>query len=165
MENSASIEETIASIRSYWRNGRCAEVAHVEILIAEIERLAQVEAKLAQAECIVAQKNLALAAAKQLLAKQSEPVAYFRQRGLPGGGHDWVQCSKDHPGAKALYTRPIPAAPAVPDGFKLVPIEPTEEMLSAGQVEFRSYSLRHMYGHPAVSAAMLADSPEQRGAG
>jgi hypothetical protein len=29
-----------------------------------------------------------------------------------------------------LYARPIPPAPSVPDGWKLVPIEPTEEMIN-----------------------------------
>lgn len=30
-----------------------------------------------------------------------------------------------------LYTRPQPAAPAIPEGWKLVPVEPTQEMLEA----------------------------------
>lgn len=52
-------------------------------------------------------------------------------------------------------TRPQQAGP----GFVMVPVEPTQAMLDAGQAEFRSYSLRHMFGHPAVWAAMLAARP------
>lgn len=56
----------------------------------------------------------------------------------------------------ALAAQPVAQAP---EGMRLVPIEPTPAMLDAGQAEFRSYCLRHMYGHPAVWAAMLAAAP------
>lgn len=56
----------------------------------------------------------------------------------------------------ALAAQPVAQAP---EGMRLVPIEPTPAMLDAGQAGFRSYCLRHMYGHPAVWAAMLAAAP------
>lgn len=58
-------------------------------------------------------------------------------------------------------TKPEQQAGGVPAGFVLVPVEPTPEMLATGEAEFRSYCLRHMFGHPAVWAAMLAAAPSQ----
>lgn len=50
-----------------------------------------------------------------------------------------------------LYT--APPAPAVPEGWKLVPVEPTEEMLRAAFREASVYS-------PAAYRAMLGAAPE-----
>ena len=52
-----------------------------------------------------------------------EPFGYFRA--LPFG---WEQCGEHDDGAVALYTRP---APGVPEGFVMVPVEPTQAMLDA----------------------------------
>jgi len=54
----------------------------------------------------------------------------------------------------------LKAAGAGVPGWVLVPVEPTDAMLEAGQAEFRSYCFRHMFGHPAVWAAMLAAAPK-----
>lgn len=60
-----------------------------------------------------------------------------------GDGAHWVE--------SALYT--APPAPAVPDGRKLVPVEPTEEMLRAAYRESGVYSAK-------AYRAMLAAAPE-----
>ena len=50
-------------------------------------------------------------------------------------------------------------AAILPPGWRIVPEEPTEEMLAAGRSAFRSYCLRYMEGHPAVWDAMLSAAP------
>lgn len=50
-----------------------------------------------------------------------------------------------------LYTAPPVAAPAVPDGWKLVPVEPTAAMYDAGD---------HQLATKQVWDAMLAAAPE-----
>lgn len=54
-----------------------------------------------------------------------------------------------------LFTRPAPAADVVPDGWKLVPVEPTEEMIAAGD-KFMD-GLSHLGD---AYDAMLAAAPE-----
>lgn len=54
-----------------------------------------------------------------------------------------------------LFTRPAPAADLVPEGWKMVPVEPTEEMIAAGdQFMDGLSSLGNAY------YAMLAAAPE-----
>lgn len=54
-----------------------------------------------------------------------------------------------------LFTRPAPAADRVPEGWKLVPVEPTEEMIAAGDQFMDGLSrLGDAYD------AMLAAAPE-----
>lgn len=53
----------------------------------------------------------------------------------------------------------VPSTQPPQAGWKMVPVEPTQDMLTVGEAEFRSYCLRHMFGHPAVWAAMLAAAP------
>lgn len=66
------------------------------------------------------------------------------------------------------YTHPTPAqpAPVVPEGWKLVPVEPTEEMLAAAHEGDRQYTLRNfgdvmtvMQGPYDHWVAMLAATP------
>jgi hypothetical protein len=58
----------------------------------------------------------------------------------------------------AIYTTP-PAQPAVPEGYKLVPMEPTEEMINAALAD-RNYS----GGVPGIYyRAMLGAAPKQKG--
>lgn len=68
------------------------------------------------------------------LRSQQQPFKVYCDNCAGFSGHIWrdvdlvcsecsyIACSKEHP---------IPSAPAVPDGWKLVPIHPTEEMLDA----------------------------------
>lgn len=55
------------------------------------------------------------------------------------------------------------AAPAVPAGWKLVPVEPTDDQLVAGQEEWvrgRRGALEDCMEANAIYAAMLAAAPE-----
>lgn len=62
---------------------------------------------------------------------------------------------------RALYTHP---APGVPDGWKLVPIEPTQEMLTAAR---RATEIEGITTTPwlrgCIYRTMLAASPAQKG--
>lgn len=69
---------------------------------------------------------------------------------------DASKCKDDHGGVIIpCYTTPQPAhaevnSPEIPDGWKLVPIEPTHEMLDAGGGSFGTYD---------VYRDMIAESP------
>ena len=80
-------------------------------------------------------------------APQGEPVAW-----IDGSGHprhlSYRQSAQEH----RLYgpLRPLvavdikqPAAPSVPTGWRLVPVQPTEEMLAAAHDGDREYTLRN----------------------
>jgi len=155
MENSASIEETIASIRSYWRNGRCAEVAHVELLIAEIERLT--------------------AGQSERVAATDEQIQGWADR----YGERGVSCSFED--AQTLI-QSIPAAAAVPDIKTMVDRFlgwPLPEKFSPdcgitytpiiynGKIVSRPIgtNLLNADQAKAMFEYVLAASPEQRGAG
>ena len=74
----------------------------------------------------------------------------------------WNDLSETGRQSAEMAIRALAAQGGITEGWKLVPVEPTPEMLSAGESEFRSYCLRHMFGHPAVWSAMVnaAPSPE-----
>jgi hypothetical protein len=66
------------------------------------------------------------------------------------------------------YDTTPPAQPAVPEGWKLVPVEPTDEMLAAADEGDREYTLRNfgdvqtvMQGPYDHYVAMLAAAPEK----
>ncbi len=61
-----------------------------------------------------------------------------------------------------LYTAQPTAQPAVPEGWKLVPVEPTQEMLDAFKHRYKEGDFWRERIHGAV-AAMLAAAPEQKG--
>lgn len=65
------------------------------------------------------------------------------------------------PGLPTFYTHP---APGVPDGWKLVPIEPTQEMLTAAR---RATEIEGITTTPwlrgCIYRTMLAASPAQKG--
>jgi hypothetical protein len=67
------------------------------------------------------------------------------------------------PGCTKLYTTP-PAKqqPAVPQGWKLVPVEPTPEMLEEFKRAYKDGDFWRERIHGAV-CAMLAAAPEQKG--
>lgn len=97
-----------------------------------------------------------------LAAYEQEPVYQVFDE---GGG--WFDIERDELAAavedgnqvRTLYTHPAPSIPAVPEGWKLVPIDPTKDMLRAGQsvVGFWLNTL-HCY------AAMLSAAPDCRAA-
>ncbi len=66
---------------------------------------------------------------------------------------DASKSQDDHGGGIIeLFTRPAPAADLVPEGWKLVPVEPTKQMLEASYREASVYS-------PTAYRAMLAAAP------
>ena len=72
-------------------------------------------------------------------------------------GQDWLDVE---PFFGALRESPQPAAPVVPEGFVIVPVEPTEAMIQAGIDE-----MPHFTDEPGpVWSAMLAAS-QQKGDG
>lgn len=79
-------------------------------------------------EEIVALARIALA------AKSAEPVAYRRRR-VESQDRDWIYSELKFGGGKymieqSLYTTPQLNHPVSPEGWKLVPIEPTLAMLT-----------------------------------
>lgn len=89
-----------------------------------------------------------------LAAMDSEPVAVCivedGQMCLDGFG----ECDHSLPdGTHELFAAPQPA-PVVPDGYVMVPKEPTEEMLQASYREAAVYS-------PTAYRAMIASAPQE----
>lgn len=108
-----------------------------------------------------AMKNRHLAAISALEAETGEPAAWIDPRDLavlacPGVkefGHmryAGVSGAQNSKSTLPLYTAP---APAVPQGWKLVPIEPTPEMWKAGLANL-------FIDIDAVWAAMLEKAPK-----
>lgn len=85
----------------------------------------------------------AIEAAVLAKLREQEPVAWWVT--LPSGEIDWsdepIQHKEERPldtlipgcGYQPLYAAPLPAVVQVPQGWKLVPVEPTPEMLMAAQ--------------------------------
>ncbi len=78
---------------------------------------------------------------------------------------DWAMSLRE----KGFEVRPLvyadttpPAQPAVPEGWKLVPVEPTECMQEAGMSEIPTENC-HPYDAGMVYKAMLAAAPEKGG--
>lgn len=82
---------------------------------------------------------------------RGEPVAWFEQ----GASGEWFLVYSHNPNAVTvpLYTAPQPQQ--IPKGYKLVPIEPTEEMLEAG--------LKALLDGGGIYRAMLKATPEPKG--
>lgn len=86
-----------------------------------------------QAACELKDEEITALRAELDALKSREPAAYYDHKaecfmfppkdGTPPFARAW----------KPLYTRPVPA---IPDGYVLVPVEPTEEMLVFGQEEY-----------------------------
>lgn len=89
-------------------------------------------------------------------AAGQEPVAEVRTWHKSNGQHadliDWCDAIENLPdGDHRLYAAPVPAQ-AAPEGWRLVPVEPTPDMLDAARSQ-SSFPL-------GVYRAMLAASPE-----
>ena len=83
-----------------------------------------------------------------LAAKQAKPVEVLQfiiNNPEKDGYIEWADCNQDYFNSisidhrRVLYTTPKPAhtkvnSPKIPDGWNLVPVEPTEEMIDAGLV-------------------------------
>lgn len=89
-----------------------------------------------------------------LAAMDSEPVAWRYFKATPSDGGYWIlrdykpNCS----GVEPLYRHA--QQPVVPDGYVMVPKEPTEEMLQASYREAAVYS-------PTAYRAMIAATPQE----
>lgn len=109
-----------------------------------------------------------------LAARTAEPVGYFGR--FDADDEDLIdQCSPNISGAFPLYA--APPAPVVPDGYVLVPIIPTEDMIINGfeaelREEFRDPEALETYERMSGCelaarrtklcwAAMIAAAPQQ----
>jgi hypothetical protein len=108
----------------------------------------------------------AITALRQLLEQPvQEPVAWLVVSKYIGGkalSIEWnieADVMAHSFGRLPLYTHP-PAQPAVPEGWKLVPVEPTEIMQDAGVVVMPTVDC-HPYDAGMVYKAMLAAAPTQ----
>ncbi len=122
-----------------------------------------------------AQKDLALyEAALTALTAPSEPVYQYRIRNRYNGQvTEWQTIRRDQVDF-VLKAQPhnaefqiiAPPAPVVPDGYVLVPVEPTDEMLSAAMcsddVSFdKDDATMFRVHHGVIWRAMLAAVPQQ----
>jgi hypothetical protein len=133
------------------------------------------------------QKQRAITAIKQALAAPvQEPVALGQEREAFEAWHDSFFVNKGHAAhhrfhdrdgyciddiqnqwkgwkERAKRTTPPAAQPAVPEGWKLVPVEPTHGMVKAFQDAMSlEFGMRTTAGyHARVYSAMLATAPEK----
>lgn len=100
----------------------------------------------------------------ELKAFAKELLATIQREAEPENGpNNFVQRVPDHCDRivwrnkyYSLPPLPVEQAGAVPEGWRLVPIEPTKEMLAAGESESDSETATY----ETVFAAMLAASPQ-----
>lgn len=89
-----------------------------------------------------------------LAAMDSEPVAVCIVEDGQMCPDGFGECDHSLPdGTHELFAAPQPA-PVVPDGYVMVPKEPTEEMLQASYREAAVYS-------PTAYRAMIASAPQE----
>lgn len=102
-----------------------------------------------------------VAEVKELLAtlqREAEPVAEFVEDVAAIGGARFRLLKPLKVGSKLFLHPPLPVeqAGAVPEGWKLVPLEPTREMMIAGEAESDSETATY----ESVFTAMLAAAPQ-----
>lgn len=107
-----------------------------------------------------AQHDAELRAKLEALEKQ-EPVAVYRDE---GGGFNAIKARKNAPFDstwKPLYAKPVPATPAIPEGWQLVPKEPTIDMHDKGTQVILAFG-EHPTCHGANECykAMLSAAPK-----
>ena len=98
-----------------------------------------------------------------LAAKRAEPVYQYQSGVCTFGGIEWVwdDCDKgfynqyDPTRRRIVYTTPQLNSPEVSDGWKLVPIEPTQNMVDA------HISGMQLAGFSRAYRDMLAAAPEK----
>lgn len=90
-----------------------------------------------------------------LAAYEQEPVAYMI------GGHYLMHAADpkvdNYTSAVPLYTHPAPSIPAVPDGYVLVPVEPTEAMLLVLGLTGSFEKMTHAYQAMLSAAPTVSD--------
>lgn len=107
-----------------------------------------------------------------LSAKMAEPV-YQYHTGIINEEGDidwyWVDCDKgfysqyDNQHRRIVYTTPQLNYPEIPEGWKLVPIEPTDAMqvAAANAIRFDTTAINKLWTGKRVFDAMLAAAPEK----
>lgn len=94
-------------------------------------------------------------------AQQQEPAAWrWTNR---AGWKTYGEMPHDTHQSVPLYTSP---QPAIPPGYKLVPVEPTFQMIDAGAQDLKLRGLQrgHLIGANECYAAMLNAAPQPEGA-
>lgn len=116
----------------------------------------QAEQRLADWDEMRKERDAALARVAEL--ERQEPVA-LANRGLHAFWVKWTEAAAGlyGPGIK-LYAAPVVQAQhSVPEGWKLVPVEPTQAQLSAGQTAWLADPMRRS---TTLYRAMLAAAPQ-----
>ncbi|MBU9812353.1 hypothetical protein J1785_21810 [Rahnella sp. SL6] len=104
------------------------------------ELLEFLKGKAASGDITISQENYLQAmelAVMALSAMQAKPIGYISERNLNALGKQFSVCVKHEPVMVRpipLYTTPQSAhmEPVIPEGYALVPIEPTEDMVING---------------------------------
>ena len=171
--------ETAAKLRQYnqWRRGNLEGMPQPdpreigEAIDAAVEMIDHLDAlraelKAAHAMALIGVEWRELAEAREAeleRMRRQEPIGWFAR--LDGDGL-LMECKHADISRVPLYALPgaqAQPAPSVPDGWKLVPIEPTQEMLDAGEDTFVSSLSGTPTSSPiAVYRAMLAAAPEAK---
>ena len=114
-----------------------------------------------------AEKEIRLLRAKVETMEKQEPVAWVRKLGLDLPSVVCVTDLKYRPSDTPessyipLYLAPgAQPAPSIPEGWMLVPVEPTEVMITAALGEFHMLNIRRVM---ACYDAMLAAAPGAKG--
>lgn len=136
----AQAQEEVSQWKEHWQIANASATHHAE-------------------ECV---KLLAELAA--LRAAQQEPVTLCRDVVVKHGDGDSALQTLLRQGTPIFLAQPLPA---VPDGWQLVPKEPTEEMLISGQEAittcFRTHDAIEDCTHSkAAWTAMLAAAPKEK---
>jgi hypothetical protein len=96
-----------------------------------------------------------------------QPVAWLYPEGLEAlqKGKCWTAYPTKHDGCNIPLCVPPAAQPAAPEGWKLVPVKPTPEMLGAGVADLglRGYDRALIVAAIECYGAMLAAAPEKGG--
>ncbi|HHX7274139.1 TPA: hypothetical protein ACVHP3_004414 [Yersinia enterocolitica] len=92
-----------------------------------------------------------------LAAKRAEPVGYLEQNHLDylRSGSDADIWPEGGAGDIPIYLTPQPNSPEIPDGWKLVPLEPTQNMVDA------HISGMQLAGFSRAYRDMIAAAPEK----
>ncbi|HEP9800787.1 TPA: hypothetical protein VDW15_004472 [Pseudomonas aeruginosa] len=119
------------------------------------------------------ERDAALARVAELEAKLSDPTAVhqwqFSNAWFDGSEEVVLKAGKEGSPIRTLYTAPVAHAQhSVPDGYALVPLEPTDDMLVAGQEAWthkmeRRGALEDCEEAGDVYRAMLAAAPGKEG--
>lgn len=100
-----------------------------------------------------------------LAAKRAEPCGYAHKNAIKFDLHDTCRLHEQAGDENfiALYTTPQLNSPEIPDGWKLVPIEPTDAMqvAAANAIRFDTTAINKLWTGKRVFDAMLPAAPEK----